>query len=68
MLPGSHVMAGEGPPSATLLRVARKVVDADLRWHDVGGGNHRGFIQGGSAAAGQWLTRNDGWALSRLHR
>ncbi len=67
VLHGSHVMAGEGPPSTTMLRAARKVVDADpglrsgqaLRRHDVGGGHHRSFVQGGSAAAGRWPTRND---------
>ena len=29
-----HVMAGEGPPSTTLLLTIRKVMDAGLRRHD----------------------------------
>jgi hypothetical protein len=31
------VMAGEGPPSTTLLLATKKVVDADLRRRDGGG-------------------------------
>ena len=66
VLPGSHVMAGKGPPSMIMRRAVRKVVDADLRRHDVGGGHDRSFIQGGSAAAGRWPTRNDMGAGRRL--
>jgi hypothetical protein len=35
--PAILVMAGEGPPSTTLLRATKKAVDAGLRRHDTVG-------------------------------
>ena len=54
-----NVMAGEGPPSTTLLLAPGKVVDADLRRHDGEGIGRRSFFM----RAG--ITANEGRTLRR---